>query len=53
MAVNVRQDRDKTGPTVAGRVEARDMSIESSLLVVAVVCIALYVLAALVLPERF
>jgi len=29
------------------------MSIESSLLVVAVVAIALYVLAALILPERF
>ena len=29
------------------------MSIESSLLVVAVVLIALYVLAALVLPGRF
>ncbi|MDR7252938.1 phage shock protein PspC (stress-responsive transcriptional regulator) [Nocardioides sp. BE266] len=29
------------------------MSIESSLLVVAVVVIALYVLAALVFPERF
>jgi phage shock protein PspC (stress-responsive transcriptional regulator) len=29
------------------------MSIESSLLVVAVVVIALYVLAALILPERF
>lgn len=29
------------------------MSIESSLFVVAVVVIALYVLAALVLPERF
>ncbi|NYE36231.1 phage shock protein PspC (stress-responsive transcriptional regulator) [Nocardioides cavernae] len=29
------------------------MSLLSSLLVVAVVCIALYVLAALVLPERF
>jgi phage shock protein PspC (stress-responsive transcriptional regulator) len=30
-----------------------DMSIESSLLVVAVVFIALYVLAALIFPERF
>lgn len=29
------------------------MSLESSLLVVAVVAIALYVLAALVFPERF
>lgn len=29
------------------------MSIESSLLVVAVVAIALYVLAALIFPERF
>jgi phage shock protein PspC (stress-responsive transcriptional regulator) len=29
------------------------MSLSSSLLVVAVVVIALYVLAALVLPERF
>nr|WP_300053952.1 potassium-transporting ATPase subunit F [uncultured Nocardioides sp.] len=29
------------------------MSIESSLLVVAVVVIALYVLAALIFPERF
>lgn len=29
------------------------MSIESSLLVVAVVLIALYVLAALIFPERF
>lgn len=29
------------------------MSLVSSLLVVAVVCIALYVLAALILPERF
>lgn len=29
------------------------MSIESSLLVAAVVCAALYVLAALIFPERF
>ncbi|RYC04151.1 potassium-transporting ATPase subunit F [Nocardioides zhouii] len=29
------------------------MSLLSSLLVVAVVCIALYVLAALIFPERF
>ena len=29
------------------------MSLESSLLVVAVVVIALYVLAALIFPERF
>jgi phage shock protein PspC (stress-responsive transcriptional regulator) len=29
------------------------MSLSSSLLVVAVVAIALYVLAALILPERF
>ena len=48
-ALRPRQDR----PSGACRVLAGRMSLMSSLLVVAVVLIAVYVLAALIFPERF
>jgi hypothetical protein len=51
--VKGRQDRDKTAFECSTRVDPEDMSIDNGLLVGAVIAIALYVLAALVVPERF
>ena len=53
MPVNRRKDRVKTAVAARTEDDAGDMSLLSSLLVVAVVFIALYVLAALIFPERF
>jgi hypothetical protein len=53
VSVNGRKDRVKTGGRGQRREHAGAMSLLSSLLVVAVVFIALYVLAALIFPERF
>lgn len=48
-----RQDRVKANHVPLGGLFAGPMSIESGLLVAAVVALAIYLLAALIFPERF
>ena len=52
-SVKARQERVKTGRTGAGRRFAGGMSGESILLVAVALAIAVYLLVALIFPERF
>ena len=51
--VKRRQDRVKTREAPHGRHFAGCMSIESGLVTAVVIVLAIYLLAALILPERF
>ena len=51
--VNGRQDGVKIGGRRPAEVLAGGMSVENGLLVLAVVAVAIYLLAALIRPERF
>lgn len=53
MRVKCRQERVKTPNSHRARDFAGRMSLEAGLLVAAVIAIAIYLLAALIFPERF